>query len=271
MDINKLEYVTLNKVVKVHQDFILKDLIPFPKHCLNMLASNGGMGKSFLALRLANQHIFDTGENVACWFTEDEAPFVKGRYDTLKENNMVKDIKDEKLFLITQQPPQLARIEKGIFVANYDALAEIRAFCAINSIKLLILDPLIAFYGGSENDNSQARIFMQPFIEFCKQDDITIILIHHAKKPSKEYSGVRGASAFVDAVRCLYEMNYPVDDDGDNDSNKIEDGFRTLTCKKDNRGVRQILKTLDWEEGFEKTMQVLPRIKSKEPTIVEFR
>lgn len=271
MLIEKITSIKMSKVEKMKQEFILESLIPFPKHTLGMISSEGGMGKSFISLQMACLHIETTGENVGCWFTEDEAPFVKDRYEQLKEYRMINTVNENKLHLITNEPPQLARIEKGVFTANYEALAEIRCWCVEYDIKLLILDPLIAFYGGNENDNSQSRVFMQPFIETCKQDGITIILIHHASKgndanPSK----TRGASAFKDAVRCCYELQYPTKKNGSkeiSDGDKIEMGLRVIRNVKDNRGVRRLLKKNGWN-NFQTEMKILPSMRSSVEEIV---
>lgn len=271
MSIKSIEAIRLDKVKQQKQEFILEKIIPFPKHTLGMIASEGGMGKSMLSLLMAIEHINETGESVGCYFTEDEAPFVKDRYHTLVNNGLAGKTDETKLFLVTTPPMQLARVEKGVFVANYEALSDIRCWCVDNNIKLLIMDNLISFYGGNENDNSQSRIFMQPFIETCKQDGITIIFIHHASKPDAEgKTRTRGAGGFKDAVRCCYELHYPTKKEGSKnipDVNKIEQGIRIIRNVKDNRGVRSILNRNGWT-AFETEKQILPAIKKTFQEIV---
>lgn len=271
---NTIESIKLIDVVKTRQEFILSDFIPMPKNTLTLLSSLGGMGKSFLSLQIAGKFIQETNQNVAAWFTEDEAPFVKDRHDKLIENGLLTSINEKKLHLITTAPPQLARIERGVFVANYEELKNLRLWCAEKEIKLLIIDPLLAFYGGDENNNAQARTFMQPFIEFCKNDNINILFIHHASKASADNpSKTRGASAFVDAVRCAYEMVYPtskIQGKEKPDSEKIERGFRLLKNTKDNRGVRSLLNKNGWIE-FSKEIRVLPSIIRANVTVVEYK
>lgn len=261
---NSIESIKLIDVVKIKQEFILKDFLPMPKNTITMLSSQGGMGKSFLSLIISGKFINETNQSVAAWFTEDEAPFVKDRYDKLLENGLLNSINEKKLHLITTAPPQLARIERGVFVANYEELKNLRLWCAEKEIKLLIIDPLLAFYGGDENNNAQARTFLQPFIEFCKNDNINILFIHHATKPSADSpSRTRGATAFIDGVRCAYEMSYPtikVQNKEKPDSDKIEKGFRVIKNTKDNRGVRQHLNRNGWV-AFATEMKVLPEIK----------
>lgn len=268
---NSIESIKLIDVVKIKQEFILSDFLPMPKNTITMLSSQGGMGKSFLSLIISGKFINETNQSVAAWFTEDEAPFVKDRYDKLLKNGLLTSINEKKLHLITTAPPQLARIERGVFVANYEELKNLRIWCAEKEIKLLIIDPLLAFYGGDENNNAQARTFMQPFIEFCKNDNINILFIHHSSKASADNpSKTRGAGAFIDAVRCAYEMSYPTTKSGSKeilDAEKIEKGYRFIKNTKDNRGVRQHLNRNGWVV-FGTEMKVLPEIKKHIPVEV---
>lgn len=260
MSINSIR---LSEVKREKQEFILKDFIPMPKYTLTLLSSQGGSGKSFLSLQMACKYIELENKNVGAWYSEDEAPFIKDRFEQLLQSGLVNEIDQKKIRLITDPPPQLARIERGVFVANYEALKDLRMWCVDNEVEFLIIDPLLAFYGGDENNNAQARTFMQPFIEVCKNDKINILFIHHATKPSGDSpSRTRGATAFVDAVRCAYELAYPtVSDKGKEkpDVQKIEQGIRQIKNTKDNRGVRYLLNQSGWEY-FATEMRILPKL-----------
>jgi len=76
----------------------------------------------------------------------------------------------------------------------------------INSIqetgaKLIIIDPLISFHNGDENDNSSMRKALDDLSNIQDKTDTSVILIHHVGKGysdgSASYSG-RGASAIGD-------------------------------------------------------------------------
>lgn len=224
----------LSDVERKKSEFILKDILPIPRRTVNMISSFGGMGKTFLSIRLANEFVKENKANVLCWFSEDYNGEIGIRFDSMVSNRMIVESYQDKIFLIDTEPIQFAIKDRGIFKANYDALNEIKKDCLINEIKFIIIDPLLAFYGGDENDNSQARIFMQPFVEWAKQEDITILFIHHS---SKSGNGTRGAGAFRDAVRTLYEMNYILDEDGELDFDKKDAGVRELSLAKDNRNA----------------------------------
>jgi len=79
----------------------------------------------------------------------------------------------------------------------------------VKDYDIIVLDPLIAFFGGEENSNTHARAFMNELNEWVAKEDKTIILIHHSKKSNKDGRdefNVRGAGAIVDASRLTYEI-----------------------------------------------------------------
>ena len=256
-----VEAQKLSTVVRKRSEFILKDILPIPVKTVNMISSAGGMGKTFISIKLANEFVRETKSRVLCWFSEDDNGEVAIRYDLLKKSGLIMQEFQEDIFLINSEPKQFAIKENGIFKANYKALEELRDDCIFNNIKFIIIDPLLAFYGGDENDNSQARIFMQPFIEWTKKYDMTILFIHHSAKSG----GTRGAGAFRDAVRTLYEMNYVTTDKGDIDFDVKDSGSREVTLVKDNRNA------FYWFEkkynGAYANIQIMPRrIKVEETT-----
>ena len=233
----------LSDVKSQKQEFILKDVMPLPKNTVAMLSSSGGVAKTWLGLRIAMKHVKDTDEEVMLWMTEDEAPFIKNRADSLSQYAKV-ETDYRKIHLINDAPPQLAKREGGVFKANYEALKEVRSECIDRGITFIVLDPLITFYGGNENDNAEARVFMQSFLQWAKEDEVTILLLHHSKKDG---TGSRGASAFVDAVRTVYELDFVMAEPrnkGDAPTKNhiaTDKGLRMLKLVKDNRHVQGVL------------------------------
>jgi replicative DNA helicase len=244
---------SLSSVERKHSQFILKDILPLPAKTVNMISSAGGMGKTFISIRLANEFVRETNQRALCWFSEDDNGEIGIRYDTLKKSGLITKEYQDDIYLINSEPKQFALKANGIFKANYEALTDLRNDCIFNNIKFIIIDPLLAFYGGDENDNSQARVFMQPFIEWTKQEDITVLFIHHASKSG----GTRGAGAFRDAVRTLYEMNYVLDDKGDIDFDVKDKGIREVSLVKDNRNAFYWFDKL-YKDGST-NMQIMPR------------
>jgi hypothetical protein len=79
---------------------------------------------------------------------------------------------------------------------------------------LVILDPLVAFFAGNENDNNQAATFMKDLRNLAEQSDVAMLLIHHVSKADGrggEYDqwAARGASAFVSNCRRTLQVATP--------------------------------------------------------------
>ena len=229
-----IEAISLGKVYREKPEFVLKDFMPIPKHTVAMLASAGGVGKTNLAIQCASKYVEETNKSCLVWFSEDEQGVIGIRFDAMAKSGLVEKSTQDKIFYIKTEPKQFATVENKTFKANYSAILDLREDCVRNDIGFIIIDPLLAFYGGEENNNSQARIFMQPFLEWAKQDGATVLFIHHAAKGN---GGTRGAGAFVDAVRTLYELDYIRNEKDEIDFDKKDAGLRRITLKKDNRGA----------------------------------
>ena len=115
---------------------------------------------------------------------------------------------------------------------------------SLKDVEFIILDPLIAFFGGDENNNSQAREFMNLLTEWADKEDKAILVVHHNNKSTT--GGIRGASAFVDAVRLQYELIKEDEKENANpnkETTPMPDNYRKIIIQKDNWGVERILKT----------------------------
>ncbi|MBU1668510.1 helicase RepA family protein [bacterium] len=243
----KIQSKKLSEVDEVIQEFILEKTLPMPKNTITMISAKGGVGKTNLALYIAAEFITHHTGNVGMWLTEDEEGNIKHRINTLKSNFIIKDFDEYRAEIIVNNPEHFAKIIGREFLQDEEIINDMKLFCIENDIRLLVLDPLLAFFGGNENDNGQARTFMQPFINWCKEIDINIIFIHHASKG--EITNTRGAGAFNDAVRCAYTVSFPhrITEKGqiEEDRHEIAKGMRSIHCSKDNRGaIAKIMKNI---------------------------
>ena len=223
-------------------EFILKDFLPIPKKAVTLLSAKGGAGKSWLVLQLALRYINQNpNKKVFAWLSEDPLFATKKRAEKIINEILIND--DNIQFCDIDNPNY----------KNFEFLgSETRPFHfieyqyknkKINSMfyklkytlkefDFIILDPLIAFFGGDENDNSQAREFMNLLTEWADKEDKTILVVHHNNKSTA--GGIRGASAFVDAVRLQLELLV-------NEDNNLPNGYRKVSIIKDNWGVERIL------------------------------
>lgn len=241
-----MNIISLEKISSTPASFILTKFLPMPKNAVTLLSANGGIGKTRYSLICASQHISATGEIVALWLTEDYKGQVRAIFDELVKAGLAKAETISKMMIILDAPPQLALREGGIFKANYKGFAQIEIDLKANGVKFVVFDPLLAFYGGNENDNSEARVFIQTFAEFAKESEITVLIIHHSNKQGRS----RGATAFSDGVRCRYEMTPPVDGEGKTNMDMYNKGLRVLSLEKDNWGAaKHFFKMTDGKES----------------------
>lgn len=251
-----MEIKFLNQIPPSEASFILENFMPIPKNAVTLLSSKGGIGKTRLALIMASRHISLTGEICALWLTEDYPGQVRAMFDAMAESGLVQQDTYTKMAIILESPPQLAKRDKGLFKANYEEMERLGNRLIDIDASFVVFDPLLAFYGGNENDNSEARVFIQTFAEWAKKAQITTLIIHHANKDGES----RGATAFHDGVRARYELSFIADDDGEVDPNMLEKGFRQCTLRKDNWGVRKHLwKMTDGKDFF--IVKVAPELR----------
>lgn len=228
-----MKMLRLSEIQASKANFLLENFLPIPENAVTLLSAKGGTGKTRLSLIMADRYINEKNKNVALWLTEDYPGQVRYICDEMIKANIIKEKSLSSMIIVIEEPPQLAKREQGIFKANYEEIKKIGETMISNGVGLAVFDPLLAFYGGNENDNSEARVFIQTFAEWAKTSKVTTIIIHHANKDGNS----RGATAFHDGVRCRYEMSYIEDGDGNVCEKSKKNGIRAVSLKKDNWGV----------------------------------
>lgn len=260
--------LSVSKLIETKQDFILSKALPMPFSSVCLVSAKGGTGKTNLSLYLASEYVNDHFGNVALWLTEDDEGNVKHRFNTMIECGIVRDFDEDRVHIITSEPIHFIKNKAGDAIFNDEKFRDLKAYCALNDIRFLVIDPLLAFYGANENDNSQARTFMQPFINWCKEIDINILFIHHSSKG--EVTNTRGAGAFIDACRCAYTVSMPL---MEVDKKIVEDkylsakGHRIIECVKDNRGAIRIIFKTYGDNPF--TIKLIPPLSNDNLEIIK--
>jgi replicative DNA helicase len=212
-------------------EFMGKEWLPFPVDTVSMISAAGGTGKTWTILQVAIRYCLDNPTKKAyLWLSEDLESLVKSRaiaaaklisYDTFLPKN---------LYISNDSP--LTLLDRNKLSPDFMTLKR-----ELKDYDLIVFDPLLAFFGGDENDNSQARMFMQPFLNWALKDKKTIIFLHHSNKSEGK---ARGAGAFIDAVRCAYELSFIMDKTKQQiDSTRRHE--RNLHLAKDNYGAALIL------------------------------
>lgn len=232
-------------------DFICKSWLPFPKKTVSLITAPGGSGKSWLVLQLMMRHLSETVNSKAfAWLSEDPTGLTAHRADKIATSIVSKSLESFKGRLsITNSPTIQVLLEQGRGVEVNPFFNDLKK--SLQAYDLIILDPLIAFFGADENNNAHARKFMQLFTEWAAKENKTIIFIHHSTKNTTQ---ARGASAFTDAVRLVYEISPVTDKKGELDETRAH--LRKITLTKDNYGASKSL------GGKLVTRQIFPETKT---------
>jgi len=236
-----------NEIQAKEPSFYCKDWLPIPKNTLTMISAPGGTGKSFLSIQLAIriiQELLRNGNNqkVLLWLSEDPLYLTKDRIK--KVILRIMNITDEyEINKILNRLDIIGAEQETIYFQNLTS-EQIKELGdeLVTQYAVVILDPLIAFYSGEENSNSQARAFMNILNRIAQDRLLSIVLIHHHNK-NGEGAKTRGASAFVDAVRLLYSVSTIKDEE----TEKIHPTKRLIKIEKDNWGVRMLLNKNEFE------------------------
>lgn len=217
-------------------DFICKSWLPFPKKTVSLISAPGGSGKSWLVLQLMMRHLIDSPTSKAfAWLSEDPTGLTAHRAEKIASSIIAKSLSNFKGRLsISNSPTLQVLIEQGRGVEINAFFSDLKKSLLIYD--LIILDPLIAFFGADENNNAHARKFMQLFTEWAAKENKTIVFIHHSTKNTTQ---ARGASAFTDAVRLVYEISLVTDKKGEVDETRSH--LRKISLTKDNYGAAKLL------------------------------
>jgi len=230
-----LSILPLSEIQAEEAEFICKSWLPFPKNAVSMVTAGGGVGKSFLLLQAAMRMVRDENLKVFMWLSEDPLSLSRYRFEMISKQIMEGDIAQfgKSLHLAGADSETIHFLEEsraGVSISSkfYQFKAALKAY------DVIILDPLIAMFGADENNNAHARKFINLFTRWATKENKTIIFIHHG---TKNTSQSRGASAFVDAVRLVYKVEYIKDDKGE----VREDENRWIILDKDNNGAKKYL------------------------------
>lgn len=245
--------VTINKtsildIKESEPEFFCKTWLPIPKGTISILSAPGGTGKTWLICQIAMRIVMeDKNTKVFLWLSEDLDGIVKNRMNSICTDilNTNFDDKFKNIDTTNTFPTPLLEKSKGT-VKMSSRFNQIKA--ELKDYDVIVLDPLLAFYGGDENDNSQARLFMQPFMNWASATNKSIIFLHHSSKSivQNATNRTRGAGAFIDAARVCYEMNkiYKQDNQTLNDDKAH---LRDIKLSKDNYGAIKHLNSFNVE------------------------
>lgn len=196
---NYFNIINSNNIQAQEAEFFIKNILPIQKNEINIISSNGGIGKSslscYLLLKIKKYHKV----SVFAYLSEDSLGLIKSRIDKISQlHNLSTSINI--LGRESRPKPFLQYNEdKSNFIPSdfFNMFKE-----AMEPYSVIVLDPLIAFLLTNENSNIEARALMNLFNEWAEKEKKTFIFLHHNNKENN----IRGASDFVNAARIHYVL-----------------------------------------------------------------
>jgi len=187
-----------------------------PKGMVTLLVGEAGIGKSALALDIANTVMTgsawpnsnrnDNPDGLAVW-TE-----LEGAQAILRERAIGWNVPLSKLLIPCASDDPLDKLWLDEYnEADWQAL---ETAAHQDGVKLLVLDSLRGAYHGNENDSDSVCLMIK-LAEVARDADIAVLIIHHLRKRSIfdgakiNLDRVRGSSAIVQIARCVWAIDRP--------------------------------------------------------------
>lgn len=279
------------------QKFVVEGLIPEPVAAA--IVAPGSTGKSFWLMQLAACVVTGTpfmGQaverpgSVLMFGAEDSRDEMSRRLHSITQeyawdgHRLDSEALGEGFYPISLlgQDNRLT-VHDGRDIVRHEARISrlIRMAKTIPGLRMIIIDPVSRFRSGDENDNEAATRFVEVLEQIREETGVTVLCAHHSRKGStgEDVDDIRGASAFVDALRFAATLARPKPGKGlcDDDAkgmvrfSVVKSNYRTDVDEQwMRRGVGGVLKPIEApkpqarrvrERGEERYQEVLPALK----------
>lgn len=244
------------------RSWLVDDLIP--GDATTMLASDGGGGKTTLALQLAVATVFGTDflgmkvtpGNVLYYTAEDEGGELGFRLRPILDGRDLEGAPYEFAVYSALRPeaaepvdPTLAKpSSKSKEVLEFtDRYRQLQRFVKKHAVKLVVIDALAEVYAGNENDRHAVAQFIRQLQHLALKHSCAVLVLAHPSvqgmASGRGYSGNTHWNAGVKSRLSLTRKN----------ARGSDDGRRTLSLEKSNRSLSGVQIELEWKDGaFEK-------------------
>lgn len=177
---------------KAVEKWWIPDLLP--KYRLTLLTAMGGTGKTSFAAYLSKRLSLNHGARIAYWSFEDTPQDFTNKIGKLDLVWFIHEQNDSPIDLT--------------YTEHYNTISK---FLYDHGIDILVVDPISALLSGDTNDNQKVRAMLNPLLRMADDLALTILGIHHFRKPSRAgmlnpRSSVMGASAWVDCSRHVLAL-----------------------------------------------------------------
>lgn len=185
-----------------------RNLIPLLESSVIMLYGQGGIGKSMCAIHSAIKFVENNPDKKAVlWLTEDSEGENRKRFF-----NLVKAFSDKpvsyfntRIHFISSEPVRFTVMKDGnaLQSTSFTTIEQ-----ELKEYDLIILDPLLQFQGGDENNNTHAGVMMGLLKNWAAEYRKIVVLLHHATfyADTPDKPRARGAKEWVNGTRGAYSL-----------------------------------------------------------------
>ena len=181
-----------DKYINRNSDIVNAGGVLLQQGAVNLIASDNGIGKTFITLQLSVNYILKKFKKVLFWAGEDDkATIIKrlnlifSRMDSQEDIELVK----EKLDISTYLSEPFFKTDYG----NVEETKEFQIFKQLlkdDSYGMIVLDPLSTFLMMiPEVDNTKVRWGMTKFNNIVSETDKILVFTHHINKDSLKGDG----------------------------------------------------------------------------------
>ena len=261
----KLIFKRAEDIKPLQIDVVNKGYIPLISAGYNILAGEGGVGKSLIALKSMVIYLLDNPMKQAIMFmTEDGIIECTSRVKTICKNmNVDYDQVNSRVFWFTLEEPEIQKLAYkgvgGLKEKNMEVIDDIVNHSLDNNVGFICFDPLRAFHELEENSNDEMPFLTREiFPRIGKITGAVILVLHHSAKG--EGSQVRGASSIGNDARMAWVVSKAVEKNPMTGKRDLKKGYEDkvkLSVYKDNFNIARYCSVRD-NEG----MILLPTSKS---------
>lgn len=178
--------------------FVIDRLIP--EGMVSAITSQAGVGKSIIALEMAKSIAsgkpflgqFKTKQMPVLIIDQEMSPnTIVGRFHSLIDDPKLPIFTSYETFLKITNPEDYAKIA--------DAIRE-------HGTGLVILDTLVTFHSGDENQVNEMRDVMGALMRLCAECKVTVLLAHHQRKGAygeqASQASMRGSTEIAAKISC---------------------------------------------------------------------
>jgi len=226
-------------------EIVNKGYVPLISGGYNILAGEGGVGKSLVALKSMVMYLIDNPNKQSLMFmTEDGITECMNRTKVICTGMGVDfNIINKRVFWFTLEETQLPKLAfkgfGGVKEKDEEVISNIIDHAITHNIGFICFDPLRAFHELEENSNDEMPYLTREIFPLIgKITGAVILVLHHSAKG--EGSQVRGASSIGNDARIAWVLSKAVEKNKMTGKRDIKDGYKNkihLSVYKDNFNI----------------------------------